>query len=735
MVVVRYRMRRSRDDALSAEDPALMAWSNGGGVNDDSRVLKKTEKRSRNGCLTCRARRKKCDETRPKCIGCQRNLLLCHWADDDGNYDGHSPNKEEVGIKSNDGFLNCTLENWEAEYEVGNSYRFFSVPAEQLKFEYTVALGRDNSIWRLHRSNGSKQRLQKFPTHGQLDKSGVAPRSAPVKLHKYPVGTKISARRSISAALILQDSKNDLLSSGAGYAVQRDDLLDLKSLFDLQMEPYQQIGEPQLWGCFLYSGTPLETIQPNYSYLLYDNNSNSVYYKEVLESFKHGDLSHANSIKNDDGFLFYVCYKEFIPLLDPQDSTYRLVTHTSSVIQQAENNPVMKELILSCGASFLQYYSYDTFAPLSDRYYNTALIFLSNFLGTHAVSGNEVWLLAVFQLMALKNKWCVQNNVNDVLECLTNSYLLLKNCYFGQYGDSISELFLSHPPLAACNSGLVGTLGVQRALERPAMPNTGEGGETSQLRENNLILLPQERTFLEVFIQCYSVCIMFATEQTPIPDPFHIFKELNPLFKCPVRHNTEDWVSGASYGYTLEAFEILAKVSYISRYSMPITDPAILQKCQDLQKMSRYYSNNLFSAEEPQAYDTYQFYALSFLSGLIVARSSYLLITTVLEYSVIQPHSPKLQETLGEIMNYFEAIPLDANIWGALTWPLLVCGVYCCTPDDQAHIRFYLGFLGKRFALPKTASIINYLESVWQLPLEQRIPQLFNRAELCKISI
>ncbi|KAJ5507978.1 hypothetical protein N7527_010121 [Penicillium freii] len=38
--------------------------------------------RVRTGCLTCRRRKKKCDETRPICAGCQRNDLGCQWPPD-----------------------------------------------------------------------------------------------------------------------------------------------------------------------------------------------------------------------------------------------------------------------------------------------------------------------------------------------------------------------------------------------------------------------------------------------------------------------------------------------------------------------------------------------------------------------------------------------------------------------------------------------------------------------------
>lgn len=39
-------------------------------------------KRTTTGCLTCRMRRKKCNEGKPMCIGCQRNHLICTWPGD-----------------------------------------------------------------------------------------------------------------------------------------------------------------------------------------------------------------------------------------------------------------------------------------------------------------------------------------------------------------------------------------------------------------------------------------------------------------------------------------------------------------------------------------------------------------------------------------------------------------------------------------------------------------------------
>ncbi|KAE8410483.1 fungal-specific transcription factor domain-containing protein [Aspergillus pseudocaelatus] len=41
--------------------------------------MAKSSARSRTGCLTCRRRKKKCDERQPICSGCDRNHLPCEW--------------------------------------------------------------------------------------------------------------------------------------------------------------------------------------------------------------------------------------------------------------------------------------------------------------------------------------------------------------------------------------------------------------------------------------------------------------------------------------------------------------------------------------------------------------------------------------------------------------------------------------------------------------------------------
>ncbi|KAK6225699.1 hypothetical protein QIS74_01746 [Colletotrichum tabaci] len=55
--------------------------------------------RVRTGCLTCRGRKKKCDETKPRCRGCERNKLDCQWPSTTGsNGNGASRSARESSV-------------------------------------------------------------------------------------------------------------------------------------------------------------------------------------------------------------------------------------------------------------------------------------------------------------------------------------------------------------------------------------------------------------------------------------------------------------------------------------------------------------------------------------------------------------------------------------------------------------------------------------------------------------
>lgn len=56
-------------------------------------------KRTATGCLTCRLRRKKCEEQKPVCTGCDRNHLICAWPLGVSDSGSTSPTSQASGEK------------------------------------------------------------------------------------------------------------------------------------------------------------------------------------------------------------------------------------------------------------------------------------------------------------------------------------------------------------------------------------------------------------------------------------------------------------------------------------------------------------------------------------------------------------------------------------------------------------------------------------------------------------
>lgn len=71
------RFKTSKDSLIAMTDESV-----GFGFNIPCQIPYRC---SKDGCKTCRRRKKKCDEIHPTCGGCTRNSLSCQWSDHDAN--------------------------------------------------------------------------------------------------------------------------------------------------------------------------------------------------------------------------------------------------------------------------------------------------------------------------------------------------------------------------------------------------------------------------------------------------------------------------------------------------------------------------------------------------------------------------------------------------------------------------------------------------------------------------
>lgn len=108
------------------------------------RKLRKKYTKTRDGCLNCKRRRKKCDEEKPICKGCFRNKLECCWPD---HVDINS-GKKEVLVQNNG--INDIFNNLPDEFAIEDDFlleQFLDIQtANQIKFEFTPPSSRSNSM-------------------------------------------------------------------------------------------------------------------------------------------------------------------------------------------------------------------------------------------------------------------------------------------------------------------------------------------------------------------------------------------------------------------------------------------------------------------------------------------------------------------------------------------------------------------------------------------------------------
>lgn len=730
---------------------------------DSDSVVKQTEKRSKSGCLTCRKRKKKCDEARPRCTGCKRNLLDCVWVNE-----AQGTAQPEFEKKDGESFINFTINDLAKDYDHDDEYKFSKVYCKQWTEGWNISMATDGCLVKL--CSGKTEPLEKFPNSDQLNEyesiSIPSPKFVEFKAHR-------GSTREPSPLLKAQDRVVDSQEGEFQLSTANSpaELANWKELFDLQLEPYNILKESSPALSYLMRsdtlvlgkndnnwdsaspkilrnssltpandlGLQLEmtsgvnkldmNVHSNYGYLYDNNNYWTVHYSSIIEKFDKGELADIKNFCDDEALLFYACVKEFIPKIGPQD-THPMLTTGATFIPQVENNPVMKEVFLCCGATYLEWYDKSRFSSLSNELYENSQKLINKYLSENELVGVELWLLASFQLLCLRNKITLSRTVDDCVQCLSNSYRIIKNTYY-----------ISEPQAAVdrnkTDSSTPGPLdfGFQNLtyeIENQIMSDSTRNNEL----KSELILQPHERMYIESFIYNYSVAILFANDVSDLPNPFLAFKELSHVLRCPIYHCEFEWMNNPVLGSALDAFEILAKVSFIARVPMPL-DPRSLwyQRAQQLQNMSAFYTSPVIPMHikklDKQKYASAK---LSFLVGKIVTKSCYLLITKILQYQDFNHRDYHIQMIVTEMLHAYRAIPRYNNIWGILPWSLVVSGLFVLDERDREDIFKYLGYVGEISHNQSTFKLKAFLKKAWGKPTDEGINMLFSREDLCKVT-
>ncbi|CDH13196.1 uncharacterized protein ZBAI_04982 [Zygosaccharomyces bailii ISA1307] len=633
-----------------------------------------SKRRSITGCLTCRKRRKKCDETKPSCKACNRNFLECTWPKIINerlsprrlpwslSRDGSSP-RDKFQDKPNSLDL-ITDQN-----------------SNSLKFNLFV-LKDANYVKLSHRPLWAFDVLIADPTVGSVSRYGSID------------GGNVNLLTDESEEEIGELTFNSQLKEYQTTDFTRDLYLESASCdhLDLQVDPFPQLEIPQnaLIHYNLDFSTPHKK-SPGVNFpseVAFDSLFRKCKNKEMVsdEEFEKVDI---------ENFVFYACIKGYIPKLTTQ-YTYKNLTTAAAFIPQLEKNPIMRIVFLCCGATYLAWNNLKKFQTMSDELYMNCRVLIENFIKENENYADEDWLFGALQLLCNRDKNSLTATEDDAKWHLVRAFDIIRLRYYNrEVGNSESSII-------------------------------------DIISNSNLILRPEERTLIESFIFQYSVSILFVENVCGLPNPFTIFKILNVVMKCRVYdcEHAVDWMKNPILGPSLDSFELLAKLSYIGRTQVPL-NKEWSERVIRLRKMCDYYTPA--APSEKMTDIQWQNFQTNSKAGTITSRACWLFASKILDCDSFHLTDSNIQKAVKKVLAVCRQIPAGNRVWGILPWALLVTGLFSIDAEDRAYILELNKMMAERAHSYNGFRIATFLRRAWE---SHNPPDfLFKRSFLMRVNI
>lgn len=575
------------------------------------------KKRTTTGCLTCRKRKKKCDEVKPICTACERNFLECEWPD---YSDGRIRKRKKPPCSNGIQFNNTNV-------KLKRKVRYH---ATDLNMEIYVKKKSN----RLYAYEDSKlKRISSFPIE-------ILPeaKTEPSEFIEYNAEKMFDTQYWEEAPpLDLELGDLPFIDLPEGFEVPS---------FEVQMPPLDQ----------------------------------EVRYKDIMERYKSNELLHDSLFKdlNMESFIFYSCVQGYIPKLGTQLTSPDL-TVGATFVPFVNDNPIMKQVFLCCGATYLAWKDLERFQEYSEEYYENCKKLLKEYMVSNPTFYQEDWLFASMQLLCNRVKNAFSGTVDESVSFLVNSFKIISHRYF-----------------------------------------------------DNHAIRPHERMFVESFIYHYSISILYARDISSLPSPFKIFKELNKALKCPVYNcdNIVGWMKNPLLGSCLDVFEIIAKISFIARFTMPLSKDWLMIAVK-LRNICFQYKHPV--AEQPMTEVEWFNFRVNSMVGLLTAKSCYLFASKIIDYETFDVHSPHVKEFLKEIIGHYKEIPERHQVWGILPWAMLISGAFCTNPDDQDFILQRINQMAERAHSYAGIKMAHFLHEIWND--SNNLNYLFDRTRLSMVDM
>lgn len=132
-----------------------------------------------------------------------------------------------------------------------------------------------------------------------------------------------------------------------------------------------------------------------------------------------------------DLLLYYTCIHYFLPAVGPQQTLPQLTT-TETFVPLLTKHPIVKNVFLCCGATFLAWCQPLKYSEIAESLYQSSKSRLQEELTSKRIRGDETWAFACFQLLCLTDKFHNGKGESMVDRCVDNlahSFNIIKRKY------------------------------------------------------------------------------------------------------------------------------------------------------------------------------------------------------------------------------------------------------------------------------------------------------------------
>lgn len=451
------------------------------------------------------------------------------------------------------------------------------------------------------------------------------------------------------------------------------------------------------------------------------------------------------NMTNEELQLFDAFTNGFMVAISPQ-LAHENLQPSSIVIPRGLNNPTLRSLFYSCGATYLSWnrQEYRLFAETQYRKCIHAIVTMAE---CNLLNGDEDWLLIIMVTLCLREKYQCQDSVRNALFLIASLDIIYYWIKLKQMNslDYHEVSIVDEIQFSECLDQLelqVKLLNILRLLENRYNSTNFNIDEFTDLENKNphidpstalnlstrddlnlnfeltseIEIAPFERTMIESFLYNYSVTLLnFDTSLIKYVDsPFNVFKKLAPFLTRPIYNCRVKWMNNPIMGNSLPAFELAAKANWL-RLHYPLDDLNTLI-AKNLRTSAKYYTSPLLpeSVRLREPAGVQRKLMESCHVGNMTAVSAYILLTKLI-YPNYDATSGDIKGVLDCYFSNLKELSPHSQVGGVCIWSFIICGI-CLTDDDQKKYLLYrmrtFGELKKSEALVRA---IHFLETTWEV--------------------